>query len=130
MTLFTKYDEASGNIEFIFEGRPSDVELNQPCLEGAYSAKEYTVVNGKPVRRPDAEIDAVDIEQAWLRFRERRDGYLKECDWVTGRAYERKEEVPAEWVAYRDALRDLPSNTADPRNVIWPTPPYGGRYNA
>ena len=27
--------------------------------------------------------------------------------------------------AYRQALRDLPSNTADPANPVWPTKPGG-----
>jgi len=29
----------------------------------------------------------------------------------------------AAWAAYRQALRDLPANTADPRNPVWPIPP-------
>ena len=28
-----------------------------------------------------------------------------------------------EMAAYRQALRDLPANTADPANVVWPTKP-------
>ena len=28
-----------------------------------------------------------------------------------------------EWLEYRQALRDLPSNTEDPANVVWPTVP-------
>ena len=33
------------------------------------------------------------------------------------------EEVKQAWLDYRQALRDLPSNTTDPENPIWPTPP-------
>lgn len=29
----------------------------------------------------------------------------------------------AEMIAYRQALRDLPANTADPANPVWPTKP-------
>ena len=29
----------------------------------------------------------------------------------------------AEMTAYRQALRDLPANTSDPANVVWPTKP-------
>ena len=28
-----------------------------------------------------------------------------------------------EWLDYRQALRDLPSNTEDPVNAVWPTRP-------
>jgi hypothetical protein len=28
-----------------------------------------------------------------------------------------------EWKAYRQALRDLPENTPDPDNIVWPTEP-------
>ena len=33
------------------------------------------------------------------------------------------EEVRQAWLDYRQALRDLPANTTDPENPIWPTPP-------
>ena len=33
------------------------------------------------------------------------------------------EEVRAAWLAYRQALRDLPGVTIDPSNPEWPTPP-------
>ena len=29
----------------------------------------------------------------------------------------------AEWATYRQTLRDLPANTADPSNPTWPTKP-------
>ena len=29
----------------------------------------------------------------------------------------------AEWVTYRQTLRDLPANTSDPENPTWPTQP-------
>ena len=33
------------------------------------------------------------------------------------------EEAKQAWLDYRQALRDLPSNTTDPSNPVWPTPP-------
>jgi hypothetical protein len=32
-------------------------------------------------------------------------------------------EIKQLWLDYRQALRDLPANTVDPLNPIWPTPP-------
>ena len=32
-------------------------------------------------------------------------------------------EIKQAWLDYRQSLRDLPSNTEDPTNPVWPTPP-------
>ena len=32
-------------------------------------------------------------------------------------------EAKQAWLDYRQALRDLPANTTDPENPVWPTPP-------
>jgi hypothetical protein len=32
-------------------------------------------------------------------------------------------EARQAWVDYRQALRDLPANTEDPANPVWPVPP-------
>ena len=57
---------------------------------------------------------------AWDDLRARRNKLLASCDWT------QVADAPvdaAAWAAYRQSLRDLPSNTADPHNPIWPTPP-------
>jgi hypothetical protein len=48
-----------------------------------------------------------------------RDEKLAETDWwvVSDRT------ATAEQLAYRQALRDLPANTTDPANPVWPTKP-------
>jgi len=35
-----------------------------------------------------------------------------------------KDFIAREWAEYRQQLRDLPSNTTDPDNVEWPSPPF------
>ena len=32
-------------------------------------------------------------------------------------------QLPQVWMDYRQALRDLPANTVDPANPIWPVKP-------
>ena len=54
------------------------------------------------------------------RLRARRNGLLAESDWT------QVADSPvdkAAWAGYRQALRDLPANTTDPREAVWPTPP-------
>ena len=57
---------------------------------------------------------------AALRFQRNR--RLADSDWVVLRAADRGEPVPPEWLAYRQALRDV-TDQSDPLNIIWPTPP-------
>lgn len=52
-----------------------------------------------------------------------RDRRLAACDWVVARATERGEPVPAAWVAYREALRDVPEQPGFPQVITWPTIP-------
>lgn len=58
-----------------------------------------------------------------VQARRRRDELLKACDWVTVRALDLGEPVPASWVAYRQALRDVPEQLGFPGAVDWPVPP-------
>ena len=67
--------------------------------------------------------DYVPPAPAWADIRSKRNGLLAETDWVVVKAQETGEAVPAAWATYRQALRDLPANTADPANPVWPTKP-------
>lgn len=60
-----------------------------------------------------------DTEQA-KNVRASRDTKLAECDWVVVKALETGGPVPADWAAYRQALRDLPSQNDFPWGVTWP----------
>lgn len=83
----------------------------------------------------EAEADARDAawaagatDRAWAELRAQRDRLLAETDWVTSRAVDASADglgiqLPQVWVDYRQALRDLPANTADPANPVWPTKP-------
>ena len=63
---------------------------------------------------------ANEINMAWDNLRTERNSLLAQCDWTV------LADTPtptAAWKAYRQALRDLPANTTDPFNPVWPTPP-------
>lgn len=67
----------------------------------------------------DPDGDLPD-EWVWERLRLRRDALLAACD------HRVLPDVPwdtAPWTAYRQALRDLPESTTDPRRAAWPTSP-------
>jgi hypothetical protein len=64
----------------------------------------------------------LDAEKALASARARRDSLLAASDWVILRAQERGEPVPPEWLAYRQALRDI-TQQGVPWAIVWPTPP-------
>jgi hypothetical protein len=73
--------------------------------------------NYRTVHDTDAPIPD---EWVWERLRHRRDALLADSDSrVTPDA---PGDVDA-WRTYRQALRDLPANTNDPRQAVWPEPP-------
>ena len=59
----------------------------------------------------------------WITLRNQRDALLMMSDrkmlWDSPLTDAEKQA----WATYRQALRDLPSNTTDPANPTWPTPP-------
>jgi hypothetical protein len=55
--------------------------------------------------------------------REQRDLLLQQSDWTQSNDSPLSSEQKQEWAAYRQALRDLPSNTTDFTNPAWPTKP-------
>ena len=76
-----------------------------------------------PLSQIQVELDRLIAEQPWEELRLRRDQLLSDCDWVITMHKELGTNIPAAWKNYRQALRDLPANTEDPANPVWPTKP-------
>ena len=73
------------------------------------------------IRLPEGyEKPSKEEFEAKLQERNRR---LTECDWVVIRATSTDTPVPEEWKVYMQTLRDLPANTEDPANPVWPIQP-------
>jgi len=61
-----------------------------------------------------------EIDAAWKTLRAQRDAKLSASDWT------QLADAPVDdlvWAVYRQALRDLPANTSDPLNPVWPEMP-------
>ncbi len=52
-----------------------------------------------------------------------RNAVLAKCDYTQLSDSPLSDELKTEWATYRQSLRDLPENTPDITNVIWPTKP-------
>ena len=76
-----------------------------------------------PKEEFEAKLQELIDAQPWKELREERNKRLTRCDWVTLRSVATDTPIPGEWKTYMQALRDLPSNTTDPSNPVWPTPP-------
>ena len=63
-------------------------------------------------------VPVIQLEQ----IRQRRNQLLAETDYL---GLPDLGGFSAEMTAYRQALRDLPANTTDPANPVWPTKPGG-----
>lgn len=84
---------------------------------GAWDENENSVTLDASLLDP--LVAAHETTQHWRQLRDERNARLAETDWmaVSDRT------ASAEQLAYRQALRDLPSNTTDPANPTWPTKP-------
>lgn len=63
-----------------------------------------------------------DYDLQWKLIRGLRDQKLQDCDWTQLPDVPLSAELRAEWVAYRQELRDV-TNQPDPFHIIWPVPP-------
>jgi hypothetical protein len=84
--------------------------MNRHTLKGEYDNGNYILVN--------------DQEILLSRLRQQRNILLDKSDKYTVPDYPHlTPEAKQAWLDYRQALRDLPANTTDPENPVWPTPP-------
>lgn len=65
---------------------------------------------------------AKDAEIA-TAVRATRDQLLSSTDWMVIKSLENGDSVPDDYKAYRQALRDVPSQAGFPHNVTWPNKP-------
>jgi len=105
------------NHEAIRRAYPNAVTIDDGT--GAFDA------NGNQIQLDQSLVDAAAIEvaaeQALKALRTRRNQLLAETDYLALS----DQTMTAEMQAYRQALRDLPANTVDPANPVFPTKPGG-----
>lgn len=93
----------------------------------------YQIINGERVEITGDELTARKAEwasenaqsdaQALDFLRGERNNMLAACDWVVVKAQEDGTAVPAAWVTYRQALRDITKTYSNVEEVVWPDKP-------
>ena len=82
------------------------------------------IISPKNIVRPSDEAIAteaarLETEYNWNELRTKRNQLLAETDYLALSDV----TLSTEMAEYRQALRDLPANTADPANPVFPTKP-------
>jgi hypothetical protein len=93
--------------------------MNKLIVNGLTGEQEVIPLTAEEIAEIEAyQRDVLPLEQmAFLRFK--RNQLLAETDHLALSDH----VLSAEMTAYRQALRDLPANTVDPANPVWPVKP-------
>lgn len=112
------WDGSSGEIEY------TDGTANATISSiGIYSQAETDHANEKTrLANLLASSNPVPTDDLII-LRDTRNGLLTDSDWTQVSDSKLTDAKKAEWVTYRQALRDLPANTSDPANPTYPTKP-------
>ena len=113
--------ETWGEIEYT-DGSP-----NEKIEELGIYEQAVDTFNNEKQRLEDEKIAEAEALEArrdyWKELRGLRDQKLTQCDWTQIADVPLTEEQKTAWATYRQALRDVPANTEDPKNPVWPTAP-------
>jgi Phage tail assembly chaperone protein len=113
--------ETWGEIEY------GDGSPNEKIEELGIYEQAVDTFNNEKQRLEDEEKAKAEATEAardyWKEFRDLRNKKLTECDWTQTLDAPLTEEQKTSWINYRQELRDLPGNTEDPKNPIWPPTP-------
>ena len=121
MNIFTIYNLETGEIEHSTStvAQINEVGLleGQGIIQGDYQPNEYKIVSGKAIQRTDNILEML---------RNKRNALLTQSDWTQTVDSPLSDSKKAEWVTYRQALRDLPANNSSASSidaVTFPTQP-------
>tara|TARA_R110001632_G_scaffold53915_2_gene132438 strand:+ start:100 stop:477 length:378 start_codon:yes stop_codon:yes gene_type:complete len=123
MYHYSRYNLETGR--FTGQGSNSDqanviARDGEGLIEGHYDHDTQMVSENAVVDIPADTLEQEQIAKAWSDLTFNRNRLLQSSDWT------QVSDAPvdhAAWAVYRQELRDLPANTGDPRNVIWPSQP-------
>ena len=148
------YDKISGEIFSTGFCAEKDFNLQKidgkEILEGCANSQEAYIKNNKIVYYTEQQkqnklngnvffavwsnetFEWIDQRQQTQKYNDnviqvdvKRKKLLDETDWRVIKALESQTNLQQNWIDYRQALRDITTQSGYPDNVIWPTPPQG-----
>ena len=110
-----------GEIEYN-DGTPNEIIEDLGIYEQALET--FDVEKQRRLREQLAEEELREASRDyWEELRAQRDFLLSQSDWTQGNDSPLNLQQKQEWKIYRQALRDVPSNTIDPKSPVWPLSP-------
>jgi len=95
--------------------------MNKLIVNGITGEKEVIPMTAEEIAEIEAyKRDVLPVEQM-KELRRQRNQLLTETDYLALADSTLTDEMRS----YRQALRDLPANTVDPANPVWPVKPGG-----
>ena len=152
MKNYTIYNPANGEIIRSGNCQDQDFELqtiaNCLTIEGKSNYTTNYVLNGQIQTYTPGQQTAKSQPQPWymqwsnqtfswvdsrntdqikqdkiVSVDAQRSELLSNSDWIVIRATDQGTPIPQAWKTYRQALRDIPTQSGYPFNVIWPVAP-------
>ena len=116
--------KALGDYEFVIDGEvnsQTDWDNNVRFISGADENDLAIFSDKKPVTYAEvtAKLSELEVDAKWYDIREKRNKLLAETDFYALSDV----TMTTEMSNYRQALRDLPSTTSNPDDVVFPTKP-------
>lgn len=104
----------------------TEEEIAEAGFTGPYERPEYD--EELETQSWDSELGdwittPIPVEFFWERLRDKRNFKLQISDWTQLLDAPLSSSKKTDWETYRQALRDLPQNTEDPRYIAWPLQP-------
>lgn len=97
--------------------------VDEKFVGSTFIIAPYEVVEVKLWRAYTAEEKAEIDTQKAAAVRRERNAKLSECDWTQLNDTPLDNPSKVAWTTYRQALRDIPTQSGFPHNVIWPAKP-------
>jgi hypothetical protein len=136
--IITVYKKSNGEIVKNCSCLEQDILLQydsyiENYIDGEFSYAEYYVANNIAIKIPNAPneycvfnydtkqwVDPRTDQTQWVIVKNQRNILLSDSDWTQlSDVYIVNKD---QWIIYRQALRDITTQT-DPFNIVWPTKP-------
>ena len=126
-TMYTSNQYVSKDGNVVYENMITFDEymaLDQEEKENWEVVKKFYGRTPIPISEMETILNNYLLDNSWNAIRNERNKRLQDTDKYTISDWPHPtEEVKQAWLDYRQALRDLPTNTEDPENPVWPIQP-------
>jgi len=120
-TIFTSEGHWLAHVDCTYETDVPTLESNQQVVVGNHP-ENTMLVNNEIVNATGDALDEYN-NKLLMQIRKERNLLLAQSDWTQFNDSPLDNTKKQQWATYRQALRDLPTNTTDPANPTWPTKP-------